>query len=176
MKKIVSLIAFVVIFTINSKIKAQVKVVYVNVDEITLLMPKAKTIKNQLASLNTSFKSRMTELRTKYNTKLQKFKQEFEKVSGEKNNVRREELSKLKSDLKRYEIETKNRAEALHRSMFSKVQTKVISAIKKVASDYNYTHVIHVSKTDNNLLKGKYKELLESSKSFEQKVIRELGL
>jgi len=121
---------------------AQVKIGYINTEELMSLMPEAKQINNELNEYQVSLQQQGQALQAEADKKRDQYYIDSTKLSASMKEIRREELVKLYVRLQNYEQEAQEKAQQYAQTKVGPLRAKALDAIKGVAKEKGYTYVI----------------------------------
>lgn len=121
---------------------AQVKIGYINSDELMALMPEAAKISTELNEYQTTLQQQGLALQKEANAKRDQYFKDSATFSASKKEIVREELVKLYTRLETYDQEIQEKAQKYAQDKIAPVKLKALDAIKAVAKEKGYTYVI----------------------------------
>lgn len=121
---------------------AQVKIGYINTDELMGVMPEAAKINTDLNEYQTTLQQQGLALQKEADTKRDQYFKDSATFSNSKKEIVREELMKLYVRLQNYEQEMQEKAQKYAQDKIAPVRVKALDAIKAVAKERGYTYVI----------------------------------
>jgi outer membrane protein len=121
---------------------AQVKIGYINTDELMSIMPEAAKINADLNEYQTMLQQQGLTLQKELETKRDQYFKDSITFSNSKKEIVREELVKLYTRLQGYDQEIQEKAQKYAQDKIAPVRTKALDAIKAVAKERGYTYVI----------------------------------
>ena len=121
---------------------AQVKIGYINTDELMSIMPEAAKINSELTEYQTTLQQQGLTLQKEAETKRDQFFKDSATFSNSKKEIIREELVKLYTRLQNYDQEIQEKAQQYAQTKITPLKTKALDAIKTVAKEKGYTYVI----------------------------------
>jgi len=121
---------------------AQVKIGYINTDELMSIMPEAAKINTDLNEYQTTLQQQGLALQKEADTKRDQYFKDSATFSNSKKEIVREELMKLYVRLQNYEQEMQEKAQKYAQDKIAPVRVKALDAIKAVAKERGYTYVI----------------------------------
>lgn len=121
---------------------AQVKIGYINTDELMAIMPEASKITTDLNEYQTTLQQQGLALAKEADTKRDQFFKDSATFSNSKKEIVREELVKLYTRLQGYDQEIQEKAQKYAQEKIAPVRVKALDAIKAVAKEKGYTYVI----------------------------------
>ncbi len=121
---------------------AQVKIGYINTDELMNIMPEAAKITTDLNEYQATLQQQGLALAKEADTKRDAFFKDSATFSNSKKEIVREELVKLYTRLQGYDQEIQEKAQKYAQDKIAPVKVKALDAIKAVAKERGYTYVI----------------------------------
>ncbi len=121
---------------------AQVKIGYINTDELMSIMPEAAKINTDLNEYQTILQQQGLALQKEADTKRDQYFKDSASFSNSKKEIVRDELVKLYTRLQTYDQEMQEKAQKYAQEKIAPVRTKALDAIKTVARERGYTYVI----------------------------------
>lgn len=121
---------------------AQVKIGYINTDELMSMMPEAAKIQAELNDYQNSLQQEAIALQTDADKKRDQFFKDSATFSNSKKEIVREELVKLYTRLQGYDQEAQERTNAYAQNKIAPVRKRALDAINAVAKEKGYTYVI----------------------------------
>ena len=143
----VALVALGLVFMSNFA-KAQGKIGHIAVDQITSLLPEAKTIQTQLQAEQTQWQNSLATLQKEFNDKAKEYEAKKATMTDAARTIKESELNDLQ---KRYGEMTTTAQTAIDNKISTLSQpliTKVRTAVSAVAKEKGYAYVINTSQTD----------------------------
>jgi outer membrane protein len=121
---------------------AQVKIGYINTDELMSIMPDAAKINSELNEYQTTLQQQGITLQKEAETKRDQYFKDSATFSNSKKEIVRDELVKLYARLQNYDQEIQEKAQKYAQDKIAPVRIKALDAIKAVAKERGYTYVI----------------------------------
>jgi outer membrane protein len=121
---------------------AQVKIGYINTDELMSIMPEAAKINSDLNEYQTTLQQQGLALQKEFETKRDQYYKDSATFSNSKKEIVRDELVKLLTRLQSYDQEMQEKAQKYAQEKIAPVRVKALDAIKAVAKERGYTYVI----------------------------------
>ena len=124
---------------------AQVKIGYINTDELMSIMPEAAKVNSDLNEYQTTLQQQGLALQKEAEAKRDQFFKDSASFSNSKKEIIRDELVKLYTRLQNYDQEIQEKAQQYAQTKIAPLKTKALDAIKTVAKERGYTYVIDES-------------------------------
>lgn len=124
---------------------AQTKIGYINTDELIGLMPEAAKVDSQLREYQQSLQLQGQALQADAEKKRNAFYKDSATLSSTMKEIQMEELVKLYGRLQAYDQEAQDKASRYAQEKIAPVREKAMDAIKAVAKEKGYSHVIDQS-------------------------------
>lgn len=121
---------------------AQVKIGYINTDELMAVMPEAAKLNTDLNEYQSTLQQQGLALQKEADTKRDQYFKDSATFSNSKKEIVREELVKLYTRLQTYDQEMQEKAQQYAQTKITPIKTKALEAIKAVAKEKGYTYVI----------------------------------
>ncbi len=129
-------------------VSAQTKVGYISLDNLIGSMPEAVKAEAELRQFQEELGTQYQELVRDFNAKDSIFSADSLKMSASLKNIKREDLFKLYQRLQGWQEEGQQRYQAELQAKLVPIREKAMVAIKAVAKEAGYTHVME----EENLL------------------------
>ncbi len=124
---------------------AQVKIGYINTDELMSIMPEAAKINTELNEYQTTLQQQGITLQKEAEAKRDQYFKDSATFSNSKKEIVRDELVKLYARLQNYDQEIQEKAQQYAQTKIAPLKVKALDAIKAVAKEKGYTYVIDES-------------------------------
>jgi outer membrane protein len=124
---------------------AQVKIGYINTDELMSIMPEAAKINTDLNEYQTTLQQQGVTLQKEAEAKRDQYFKDSATFSNSKKEIVRGELVKLYARLQNYDQEAQEEAQKYAQTKIAPLKVKALDAIKAVAKERGYTYVIDES-------------------------------
>lgn len=121
---------------------AQTKIGYINTDELMAVMPEAAKINTELNEYQVSLQQQGQTLQIEADKKRDQYFIDSLKLTPSMKEIRRDELVKLYTRLQSYDQEAQEKAQQYAQTKIGPLRVKALDAIKLVAKEKGYTHVI----------------------------------
>ena len=121
---------------------AQTKIGYINTDELMSIMPEAAKINTDLNEYQTTLQQQGLTLQKEAEAKRDQYYKDSATFSNSKKEIVRDELMKLFVRLQNYEQEMQEKSQKYAQDKIAPVRIKALDAIKAVAKEKGYTHVL----------------------------------
>lgn len=143
MKKTV-ITTFVVLFITLPFISfGQTKIGYVSVDEVFAVMPETKKADTSLAEYQKALQESYAEYEANLNAALEKFVKDSAKLTPAVKEAKRQDLQSRIGELQGKQTQLNNSLEAEKEKQVKPIREKLITAIKDVAKEMGYDHVLY---------------------------------
>lgn len=149
MKKLlkVALVAVCIVFAGNIA-KAQVKIGYINFEQLIQQMPETKTIKTQLDAYSKQFIDQLTAMNTEYQSKGQAYTAQRSTMTDAVRTAKESELADIQKRMNDYNTNAQQQVNAKETELSKPLFDKVRGAVAQVAKEKGYTYVINSGQTD----------------------------
>ncbi|MFB9845252.1 OmpH family outer membrane protein [Mucilaginibacter ginsenosidivorans] len=149
MKKLlkVALVAVCIVFAGNIA-KAQVKIGYINFEQLIQQMPETKTIKTQLDAYSKQFIDQLTAMNTEYQSKGQAYTAQRSTMTDAIRTAKEAELADIQKRMNDYNTNAQQQVNAKETELSKPLFDKVRGAVAQVAKEKGYTYVINSGQTD----------------------------
>jgi outer membrane protein len=121
---------------------AQVKIGYINTDELMSIMPEAAKLNTELNEYQTTLQQQGITLQKEAEAKRDQYFKDSATFSNSKKEIVRDELVKLYARLQNYDQEIQEKAQQYAQTKIAPLKVKALDAIKAVAKERGYTYVI----------------------------------
>lgn len=121
---------------------AQVKIGYINTDELMSIMPEAAKLNADLTEYQNTLQQQGLTLQKEFETKRDQFYKDSATFTNQRKEIVRGELVKLITRLQTYDQEMQEMAQKYAQEKIGPVKVKALDAIKAVAKERGYTYVI----------------------------------
>ncbi len=121
---------------------AQVKIGYINTDELMAMMPEAAKIQADLNEYQTNLQQQAITLQSEADKKRDQYYKDSLTFSATKKEIVVGELVKLYSRLQNYDQEAQQKANDYAQTKIAPVRKRALDAISLVAKEKGYTYVI----------------------------------
>jgi outer membrane protein len=121
---------------------AQIKIGYINTDELMSVMPEAAKINAELNEYQTSLQLQGQALTVEADKQRDQYFIDSLKLTPSMKEIRRGELVKLYTRLQGYEQEAQEKAQKYAQDKIAPIKIKALDAVKAVAKEKGYTYVI----------------------------------
>ena len=121
---------------------AQVKIGYINTEELMSVMPEAAKIQSELNEYQASLQQQGQILQAEADKKRDQYFIDSVKLTPSMKEIRRDELVKLYSRLQNYDQEAQDKASKYAQEKIAPVRAKALDAIKTVAKEKGYNYVM----------------------------------
>lgn len=128
--------------------KAQVKIGYINMNQLIDEMPETKTIRTQIDAYQKQFIDELTSMNTEYQAKLKDYQTQRPTMTDAVRTAKEAELTDFQKRMNDYQNnaqqQVNNRTNELSKPLFDKAK----AAITQVATERGYGYVINSAQTD----------------------------
>ena len=148
MKKLfkVALVAVCILFMGNFA-KAQVKIGYINQNDLIGAMPELKTVNTQMEQYNKQFTDKIASLQTEFNTKVTAYNAKKATMTDADRTAAEAELGDLQKRAQDFSTSASKQVEAKGAEYMKPLLDKAKVAIEAVAKERGYTYVFDSSQT-----------------------------
>jgi len=149
MKKLlkVALVA-VGLMMVGNFAKAQVKIGYINTNELMGLLPEMKTLQVQMQAYQKTFADQYQTMTTEYQTKGQAYESQQATMTDAARTAAQAELQDMQARIKSFTDNAQKQVDAKSQELLKPLQDKVRAAITQAAKDKGYTYVLDAGTTD----------------------------
>lgn len=128
---------------INSQLKAQMKIGYINTGELLSSLPEAKKADSLLQQFGEVLKKNGEDYQAELESKAKKFNDDSTKMTAVNKEAARKVLQDLYSRVVNYNQEAQQQLEAKQQELLNPLQKKTLDIIQQVAKENGYTHVFN---------------------------------
>lgn len=128
---------------INSQLKAQMKIGYINTGELLSSLPEAKKADSLLQQFGEVLKKNGEDYQGELESKAKKFNEDSTKMTAVNKEASRKQLQELYSRVVNYNQEAQQQLEAKQQELLNPLQKKTLDIIQQVAKENGYTHVFN---------------------------------
>jgi outer membrane protein len=125
--------------------QAQMKIGYVNSQELVSIMPETQKADNELVSYAKTFEEQAKKMQTELETKYSALEKEFATLNDAMKEVKQKELGSLQERLQSYGKTAEEKIGKKKEELYMPILEKADKAIKSVAAANGYTHVFDSS-------------------------------
>jgi outer membrane protein len=149
MKKLlkVALVAACIVFAGNIA-KAQVKIGYINFEQLIQVMPEAKTIQTQLETYSKQFQDQYTAMTGEYQTKGQQYEAQRATMTDAIRTSKEGELQDLQKRIQAFQTDAQQKIASRSNELSKPLIDKARAAVTQVAKEKGYTYVINATQND----------------------------
>jgi len=142
MKKFITLgLITMGIFGLSNTTKAQIKIGYINTEEVLALMPEAAKVDTALNQYQQSLYQNAQDKQNTFNEAVAKFYKDSATMNPSLKEVKRTELQKTVQELSGAEQQIQQQFEQKRQELSLPIQRKLQAAIQEVAKENGYTYV-----------------------------------
>lgn len=124
---------------------AQIKVGYINLDELISAMPETDKANKELQEYQESLVKQGQELEKEANDKIAQFAKDTLTMTPSMIEIKRGELVALVQRVQNYNNEAQDKAKQAAQQKFIPIQQKALETIKTVAKKNGYTYVLDIN-------------------------------
>ncbi|MBO7724207.1 MAG: OmpH family outer membrane protein [Paludibacteraceae bacterium] len=135
------LLGFTASFVANAQ---EVKIGYINTQEIMMLMPEISDLEKQLADYNAQNAKYLQDMDAEIRTKYDKYEKEKATMSESVRKIQEEELMELQRRLQNAYQTLQAEAEKKQQELLKPVQDKLINAIETVGKKNNFLYIMEL--------------------------------
>lgn len=128
--------------------KAQVKIGYINFNQLIDAMPESKTVQTQLQAYQKQFMDQLNTMNTEYTSKLQAYQSGRASMTDAIRTAKENELGDIQKRMQDYQNTAQQQVSDKGNELFKPVSDKARGAINNVAKEKGYTYVIDTYQTD----------------------------
>ena len=140
MKKLIILLLMVLPLGVFAQ---EVKIAFVNADQILSLMPELKELESKVADLNAKYEKEFKQMREEYDKKFAAFNSQQDSLTENIKVRRMSELQDMETRMGNLLQVAKQDVEKQQQDMFMPIQKKLQDAIKAVGDEKGYTYIIN---------------------------------
>jgi outer membrane protein len=142
MMKVKVILSAVVMLCAGFVAQAQeIKIGYTNVEFIMDLMPEMEQIGADIQDYQTQLQTNIQTKAADFQRQVQTYQQASQSMTEEARTAKEGELTKIQTDLQKYEQDAQVSYQRKLGELLEPVQTKVVNAINAVAAENSYTHI-----------------------------------
>lgn len=140
------IILFFTIVPLSMGIVAQeIKIAYINSQEIFNAMPEIPDIEKQLSDKQEEIRKNASALETEYNTKLEEFSKGGANASDAVKQDQQRQLAQINERYQLYIQNSQKEAQDLYQKLITPVNQKIQNAIKAVGDEKGFTYILDVA-------------------------------
>jgi outer membrane protein len=132
-------------FGASAQNKAEIKIGYINTDELIAIMPEYQTAMKEMQDLQESLDKQGQELNDEAEQKRDQFLKDSATYTPTMKEIKREELIKLIQRVQNYSNEAQEKIKQIGQQKMTPIQQKAVETIRTVSKEKNYTYIL-----DNN--------------------------
>ena len=137
------LIALVVVMLLPLGVFAQeVKIAYVNTNEVIMAMPELSDMEKQMADLNKEFEDELKGMNEEYTNKYQAFVSQQDSLTENIRLRRMQEIEDLQNRMQQLIQTAQQDLPQKQETMLRPIQEKMMKAINDVSAENGYTYVL----------------------------------
>jgi outer membrane protein len=137
----------VCILSVSSFAKAQVKIGYLNMNDLITAMPELKTVQTQMQAYQKTFVDVLTGMNNEFNSKGSAFQAKQATMTDAAKTAAQGELGDLQKRIQDYQTNAQQQVEAKQQEYMKPLYTKATNAINAVAKERSYGYVLDSSST-----------------------------
>lgn len=138
------LVALVVIMLLPLGVFAQeVKIAFINTQEIIPMMPEFSAMNKQLEDLNLEFENELKSMNEEYTNKYQAFVQQQDSLTENIRLRRMQEIQDLQQRMEQLYQVAQQTVSQKQEELFKPVQEKMMKAINDVGAENKYTYIVN---------------------------------
>lgn len=138
---LVAIILGVASFAVNAQ---DVKIGYINTQEIMMMMPEISDLEKQLADYNAQNAKYLQDMDAEIRTKYDKYEKEKATMSESVQKIQEEELMELQRRLQNAYQTLQAEAEKKQQELLKPIQDKLLNAIETVGKKNNFLYIMEV--------------------------------
>jgi outer membrane protein len=142
-KRLLFLMAFIVAATSSTVLAQEVKIGYLNPQEVLERMPETATIEKELTTLANSKQESFTQRVQKFQTDVQRFQQNASVMSNDARTKEEQRLVAEEQSLQQLQSEIQQELATKRNELLRPILEKIDKAISDVAKEMNLTYVIN---------------------------------
>jgi outer membrane protein len=123
----------------------EIKIAYINSQEIFNAMPEIPTIEKQLNDKQEEIKKNASALETEYNSKLEEFTKAGSNVSDAVKQDQQRQLEQINERYQLYIQNSQKEAQDLYQKLITPVNQKIQNAIKAIGDENGFTYIFDVA-------------------------------
>jgi outer membrane protein len=125
--------------------KAQLKLGYVNSQEILLAMPESKTMEETLKKKSDEYQAQLEKMYADYYKKVDEFQSEKDKLSPAIQEIKMKDLQNTEKTLKDFEEKAQEDIQKMQQQLLVPIQEKAINAVKAVAKENGFNYIFDIT-------------------------------
>ncbi|MDH6534122.1 outer membrane protein [Parabacteroides sp. PM5-20] len=141
MKKLIAL-AVIMLLPLGA-IAQEVKIAYVNTQEIMMAMPELSDMEKKLADLNESYTSELKRMEEDYNRKTQEYIAAQDSLTENIKLRRMQEIEGMRERMEQVYQMGQQEMSKKQEELFAPIQQKMMDAIKSVGNEKGYTYILN---------------------------------
>jgi outer membrane protein len=123
-------------------IAQEVKIAYVNIQELFLAMPEVSTIEKKVADLNEEYTKELKQMEDEYTKKYSDFVNLQDSLTENIKLKRMQEIEQMRTRMENFIPIAKSDIEKKQAEWYQPVQDKIKNAIKAVGDEKSYTYIV----------------------------------
>jgi len=143
--RLLALVALLFVVATSSVVAQEVKIGYLNPQEVLERMPETATIEKELTSLANSKQETFTQRVQKFQTDVQRFQQNASVMSNDARTKEEQRLMTEEQSLQQLQSEIQQELATKRNDLLRPLLEKIDKAISDVAKEMNLTYVINES-------------------------------
>lgn len=132
-------------FGASAQNKTEIKIGYINTDELIAIMPEYQTAMKEMQDLQESLDKQGQELNDEAEQKRDQFLKDSATYTPTMKEIKREELIKLIQRVQNYSNEAQEKIKQTGQQKMTPIQQKAVETIRAVSKEKGYTYIL-----DNN--------------------------
>jgi outer membrane protein len=132
-------------FGASAQNKPEIKIGYINTDELIAIMPEYQTAMKEMQDLQESLDKQGQELNDEAEQKRDQFLKDSATYTPTMKEIKREELIKLIQRVQNYSNEAQEKIKQTGQQKMTPIQQKAVETIRTVSKEKGYTYIL-----DNN--------------------------
>jgi len=129
-------------FGASAQNKTEIKIGYINTDELIAVMPEYQTAMKEMQDLQESLDKQGQELNDEAEQKRDQFLKDSSTYTPTMKEIKREELIKLIQRVQNYSNEAQEKIKQIGQQKMTPIQQKAVETIRTVSKEKGYTHIL----------------------------------
>ncbi|MDR0431116.1 MAG: OmpH family outer membrane protein [Tannerellaceae bacterium] len=136
------LIVLLIMFLPLGVMAQEIKIAYVNVQEIFMAMPELSNIEKQLTEMNEKYTQELNVMRDEYQKKYSDYVAQQDSLTENIKLRRMQEIEDIRSRMENFLPIAQQDMQKKQEELYKPVQEKIQNAIKSVGEEKGYTYII----------------------------------
>ena len=145
MKKLLSIVALFLVFSIADVNAQSVKFGHINTADLLAEMPDVKTADSQLQTFNSQLENQLKQMYEDYQNKMQTYQAQEQMLADAVKQTKEKEIVDLQTRIQEYQMTAQQSLENKKEELYSPILKKAEDAIKAIAKEQGYGYVFDTS-------------------------------